>query len=114
MPKRIEVTRRQKDGSYVTGWEDWPTEKETYEGKERLAIVDALNVLGMFHSPLKHLPKEMHEALMGEDYEWGEAHKILYGALGIDLDLKNPQPAYDAFIEIRQKEWDKHREDESG
>lgn len=84
-----------------------PTERELYEGKERKAIIAALNILGCWHSPLTHLKKKSKQwyALQGEDYEWGEAYKTLYGALGIDLDLSDPKPAYEEYAKLRQEAW---------
>jgi hypothetical protein len=101
------VRRREADGSMSDEREEMmPTEAETYAGKHREAIIDALNVLGCWHSPLSHLKKgsKEWEALLGEDYEWREAMSILYGALGINMD-KGAEKAYRAYEKIRDAEW---------
>jgi hypothetical protein len=100
------VRRRAPDGSMSEEREEMmPTEAETYAGKHREAIIDALNVLGCWHSPLSHLKKKskVWYALLGEDYEWREAMSILYGALGIDMDA-GPRKAYEAYEKLRDVE----------
>lgn len=74
-------------------------------GKEREAIIDALNVLGCWHSPLTHLKKGSKEytALLGEDYEWHEAMSILYGALGINMD-DGAKEAYAEYVQLRVRD----------
>jgi hypothetical protein len=112
MPRVVRGWQRQSDGSMKRIRFTMPTQAEEYSGKHELAIIDALNILGMWHSPLSHMPKgkehqECRESIMGEDYEWGEALTILYGALGIDLDLRHPEPAYERFRKI----WEERNDD---
>ena len=107
MPRKVWVSRRLPDGSMsARREEEMPTEAETYVGKERLAIIDALNMLGVWHSPLSHLKERSKEwyALQGENYEWREAMSILYGALGIDMDA-GAEGAWDAYVPVRDAEW---------
>ena len=67
--------------------------REVYEGHHEQAILDALNVLG--------LPRRcVNQHCEGCEYEREEACGYLYGALGIELDLRNPEPAYDAMMKL--------------
>jgi hypothetical protein len=67
-----------------------PTMVEFYGGKYHLAIVEALNVLGV----AKHCKSDHCQ---GCEYERHEAMDILYGALRIHLDFKHPVRSYREF-----------------
>ena len=69
-----------------------------YEGKYKLAIVDALNVLGA-----ATVCSEVN--CEGCAYERSEAMSILYSSLGLYLDFKNPVESYQEFCKIRDMEW---------
>lgn len=114
MPRKVMMRRRLPDGTMSAEKEvEMATEKEIYEGKERRAIIDALNVLGCYYSLVKGLPKGSKEyyRLIGQDYELGEAYMILYGALGIDLDLNNPRPSYEEYDKLRYEAWHETKDD---
>jgi hypothetical protein len=70
-----------------------------YRGKFRLAIIDALNVLGAATtcSAGANCP--------GCAYEREEALNILYGALGLVLDFNHPRESYDEYVTIRDALW---------
>ena len=68
-----------------------PSNREFYEGQYRMAILNALNVLGIpGPCPNQHC--------QGCDYERDTAQSILYGALGLELDLREPVSAYEAMM----------------
>ncbi len=70
---------------------------KTYKGNYKLAVVDALNVLGA--------ATRCVECCEGCQYERNEAMDVLYGALGLRLDFKKPMKSYKKFSKIRDKTW---------
>lgn len=68
---------------------------KTYRGNYKLAVVDALNVLGA--------ATRCVECCEGCQYERNEAMDLLYGALGLRLNFKKPVKSYQKFSKIRDR-----------